>query len=695
MRCLGRGWRLRTSASDLRTFLIAFILFGSEQRLRGPFLYDDLAAVRRNPVVGGTAPLARVWALDFWGHDELHSPSSHKSFRPLVTLSYRLNFWAASAARRRETADAPFADAGLADTGVADTGVADTGVADAGFNTFGYHLLNALLHATNAALVRPVVGSLFASVGCFGERVPTAAALLFALHPIHAEAVQNIVGRAELLMGLFYQLGFLAYARVVGRPSRARGGSHNGRPLSLLRAILALVLALGATTGATLCKETGVTLPLLCALWDLFAAAGVRPRDAALRLTRSREGRRRARAALARSALLAAGCVAICVWRLHLNGVSPPSMSIRQNLPAMQRGRLARLASIPWVWLEYLFTFLVPVNLCCDWSDPAIPPITTLFDSRVPALLVGGIAMLGLAGVALGGRGPLLLSCALFWAPFILASNLVFAVGTCKAERLLYVPSVGACAAVSLALARCAPAAGARRAEGPTAAARRLAIRIIFGLGFATLGAQCLWYSLVWTEGSMLWARAVEVQSGRPQWLRAAPAPNALAELGMQLSWAGRHAESAEVLERQGAIAEATLDMWTNGGGARNVMRDEIEATGLDLSSSLDLSGYIPLTVTLHSLGRTEQALAVAERCNSILLRLGSASGEGNNEKPEQLRARCLAVGTLPLAIFDPERAESLAGQVVRATAGQDGVVNDFVGQLAALLKAQRARAQR
>ena len=226
MRCLGRGWRLRTAASELRTFLIAFILFGSEQRLRGPFLYDDLAAVRRNPVVGGTAPLARVWALAFWGHDELHSPSSHKSFRPLVTLSYRLNFWAASAARRRETADAPFADAGLA----------DTGLADAGFNTFGYHLLNALLHATNAALVRPVVGSLFASVGCFGERVPTAAALLFALHPIHAEAVQNIVGRAELLMGLFYQLGFLAYARVVeGRAARGGGPTAEDHSPSSVR----------------------------------------------------------------------------------------------------------------------------------------------------------------------------------------------------------------------------------------------------------------------------------------------------------------------------------------------------------------------------------------------------------------------------------------------------------------------------
>ena len=67
-------------------------IFGSPSRLLGPLLYDDKAAVQRNPVVSGATPLRRVWDLDFWGEHELSAAESHKSFRPVVTLSYRLNY---------------------------------------------------------------------------------------------------------------------------------------------------------------------------------------------------------------------------------------------------------------------------------------------------------------------------------------------------------------------------------------------------------------------------------------------------------------------------------------------------------------------------------------------------------------------------------------------------------------------------
>ena len=152
-------------------------IFGSPSRLHGPLLYDDKAAVHRNPVVSGATPLRRVWDLDFWGEHELSSAQSHKSFRPLVTLSYRVNYLLH------------------------------------GHDSWGYHTVNVALHALNCALVPPTVRA------AFGWRepdelqlVPVAAALLFAVHPVHVEAVQQIVGRAELLMTLFFLLGFLGYA---------------------------------------------------------------------------------------------------------------------------------------------------------------------------------------------------------------------------------------------------------------------------------------------------------------------------------------------------------------------------------------------------------------------------------------------------------------------------------------------------
>ena len=152
-------------------------IFGSPSRLHGPLLYDDKAAVQRNPLVSGAMPLHRVWDLDFWGEHELSSAESHKSFRPLVTLTYRANYLLH------------------------------------GHDSWGYHAVNVVLHTLNCALVPPTVRA------AFGWRdpdelqmVPLAAALLFALHPVHVEAVQQIVGRAELLMALFFLLGFLGNA---------------------------------------------------------------------------------------------------------------------------------------------------------------------------------------------------------------------------------------------------------------------------------------------------------------------------------------------------------------------------------------------------------------------------------------------------------------------------------------------------
>lgn len=152
-------------------------IFGSPSRLHGPLLYDDKAAVQRNPLVSGATPLHRVWDLDFWGEHELSSADSHKSFRPLVTLTYRANYLLH------------------------------------GHDSWGYHAVNVVLHTLNCALVPPTVRA------AFGWRdpdelqmVPVAAALLFALHPVHVEAVQQIVGRAELLMALFFLLGFLGNA---------------------------------------------------------------------------------------------------------------------------------------------------------------------------------------------------------------------------------------------------------------------------------------------------------------------------------------------------------------------------------------------------------------------------------------------------------------------------------------------------
>ncbi|ETN82397.1 hypothetical protein NECAME_07973 [Necator americanus] len=46
-------------------------------------------AIVSNPVVNGDVNIFRVWNVDFWGNPL--NKASHKSYRPLTTLSFRIN----------------------------------------------------------------------------------------------------------------------------------------------------------------------------------------------------------------------------------------------------------------------------------------------------------------------------------------------------------------------------------------------------------------------------------------------------------------------------------------------------------------------------------------------------------------------------------------------------------------------------
>jgi protein O-mannosyl-transferase len=78
---------------------------------------------------------------------------------------------------------------------------------------FWFHVTDRLIHAAVSALVIPTATLMFTSHVPIGGFDPTAAAfiaaLLFASHPVHVESVANTTGRAEVLCGLFYLLGFL------------------------------------------------------------------------------------------------------------------------------------------------------------------------------------------------------------------------------------------------------------------------------------------------------------------------------------------------------------------------------------------------------------------------------------------------------------------------------------------------------
>jgi hypothetical protein len=118
-----------------------------------------------------------------------------------------------------------------------------------GGNAFGFRMTNLLLHTCSATMVgllawRAAGRELFCGV---------AAAVLFALHPVHAEAVHWVTGRVDVQTTTFYLAGFCCFLRY----------RDTGKwPWALAVA--------GCYFAAAFGKEFGLTLPIMLLAADLL-----------------------------------------------------------------------------------------------------------------------------------------------------------------------------------------------------------------------------------------------------------------------------------------------------------------------------------------------------------------------------------------------------------------------------------------
>lgn len=117
------------------------------------FCFDDLSAIKENADLRPESPWSNLLRNDFWG-TAMHKEGSHKSYRPLSVLTFRINYLIH------------------------------------GVDPAGYHLVNILLHGAVCYLLVHVC-SLVASTG-HSSPVPLYAGLIFAVHPVHTEAVSHL-----------------------------------------------------------------------------------------------------------------------------------------------------------------------------------------------------------------------------------------------------------------------------------------------------------------------------------------------------------------------------------------------------------------------------------------------------------------------------------------------------------------------
>ena len=89
--------------------------------------------------------------------------------------------------------------------------------------------------------------------------------LFFATHPIHTEAVANVVGRADILCGFFYLLALLSYVNCFPEGT-AKDSSKSPAKYSrswLVFSVFWCVLSLFS-------KENGITVLGVCVVYDVI-----------------------------------------------------------------------------------------------------------------------------------------------------------------------------------------------------------------------------------------------------------------------------------------------------------------------------------------------------------------------------------------------------------------------------------------
>ncbi|ELU01234.1 hypothetical protein CAPTEDRAFT_123644 [Capitella teleta] len=370
------------------------------------FVFDDSEALLNNKDVSAEdISISEIFRHDFWGND-IASNLSHKSYRPLTILTFRLNAFLAS-----------------------------------GLNPRSFHVTNIILHGIVSALFLPIFSILFSSA-THNSRAAFLAALLFAVCPVHTESVAGVVGRADLMCSLCFLLSFYFYSVAC-----SQGVSMYSRfSLHLLPSMMFAICSV-------LFKEQGITVLGLCSAYDVISVSRFDLLGflrtlliysfqlPALRSSSSSSF-------LLRHLTLLLTGVFILSSRFIVMGSSVPEFQKVDNPHSFVESRFLRALNYTYLYCINAWLLILPHWLCFDWSMGCVPVINSITDPRNTATLVFLSGFTALVWRALSHpprhhERCLQLSLAMLLIPFLPASNFFFRVGFVIAERVLYLPSAG------------------------------------------------------------------------------------------------------------------------------------------------------------------------------------------------------------------------------------------------------------
>jgi len=342
---------------------VALVVYANA--LANGFALDDGGTIVRNPLVTAPATAWRAFTLPYWP-----DAIGGGQYRPLGILTFALD-WRASGGDPR-----------------------------------WFHAVNVLWHVAATLLVGWLACELLAPVAA------GIVTILFAVHPVHVEAVSNVVGRLEPMSTVFVLAALLAHRR------------------SSYWAHVFFALAL-------LCKESAIVLFGLAVANDV-----VLERD-------WRSTLRSRRWLYAGYGGVALAYVGILVAVFHDRPFRAPARALAGI------DTFHRLEIVARVIPHYVRLLVAPADLSASYAPNVVSPAPGV----TAATALGGAMVvlfaLALAVVVRRRRWPVM-AFSLIWVPVAIApvSNVLFSSGIVLAERTLYLASVGVCLAAGAAAER-------------------------------------------------------------------------------------------------------------------------------------------------------------------------------------------------------------------------------------------------
>ncbi|MBI4854842.1 MAG: tetratricopeptide repeat protein [Acidobacteria bacterium] len=342
----------------LAIVLVTSICFANG--LQGQFLYDDHLLIENHASIKSLSSTLKLFQENAWGVD---NPPGN--YRPVNNVTYALNY------------------------------------AINGLNTFGYHLVNLLIHLINSLFI-------YWLCNYYSKRKIFAlfSALLFAAHPVHSEAVTAIYGRPEILASFFLLAAWITYLK-----------SKNHRYFYII-SLLSYFLSL-------LCKESGIVF--IGILWLGQICTEISWKDKLIPVKK--------------------------LWGYLLATI--PYMAMRivvtKSIGVDKSGQFfgdetffTRLYTMSLGYLKYFEILIFPTNLCADYDYNIVAKATSL------SLIVFLALILILAIIIIGfwqiNKNPIVaFSILFFFGTTSVVSNIIFPTGMFIAERVIYLPSLSIC----------------------------------------------------------------------------------------------------------------------------------------------------------------------------------------------------------------------------------------------------------